>query len=324
MTQNTAENIQPIDIKKRLFRFNTLIAIVVAAAIIYIFSRQFDIGKSLAIIAQVNLGLFMLAIFAFYISLPLRGYRWQELLKETGIKLPVIDLTRYYFLAWFANCILPAKIGDIYRAYLLKKNRNAPFSLSLGVLFSERVFDLATTASLFLLGGIFYFDKLDQPKLKSALIDGLVAIAFITIAFIIFSWRSEFFKRFIPGKIRRYYELFSEGLLRSPRKIPAITAESLIIWLTEALRLYLVAWALGMRIDFLLAVFISQAALIIMSIPLTPGGLGLVEILMTLLLSRAGFGGDGAAAIVIADRLISYWSLIILGGLHYLLSPRSR
>jgi uncharacterized protein (TIRG00374 family) len=324
MEMTKQESAQEVSIKSKLLRPGNLIAVVVAAVVIYIFLKRFHFVEAMTIIGKANIWLFLAALVIFYVSLPLRGHRWKVLLNGSNINLPQWDLTRYYFLAWFANCILPARIGDIYRAYLLKKNKEISVSLSLGVLFSEKIFDLATTAILVLLGGYFYFDKIGDPQLRSIILNGLWIIGVVVILFAVFSWRSGLLKRLLPTRFHSIYELFSQGLFKSPRLIPLISVESFVIWLTEAGRLFLVAWALGLHIDFLLAIFISQASLIIMSLPLTPAGLGLVELLMFTLLSQTGSTGDMAAAVVIADRLISFWSLIILGGIHYLMSSRSR
>jgi uncharacterized membrane protein YbhN (UPF0104 family) len=321
---NQPEEKDHIDIKKRFFRLNTFIALTVSAIIIYIFITRFDLTGAAYIIKSSNLLLLICGLVIFYIFLPLRGYRWKELLSTAKIDLPTLELTRFYLLAWFVNSILPARIGDIYRAYLLKKNRTISFSLSLGVIFSERIFDLATTAILVISGGLFYLDQVTAPDLHGPLIKGLIIIGIIVLLFVLFSWRAGWVQRFLPRKLQAYYESFTKGLFRSPARLPIITVESLIIWLSEAGRLYFVAWALGVRIDFMMAVFISQAALIIMSLPITPAGLGLVELLMFTILIPAGFTKETAAAVVIADRLISYWSLIIFGGLHYLFSPRYR
>jgi uncharacterized protein (TIRG00374 family) len=321
---NQTSQVETVDLKKRLFRFNTLIGFIIAAVIIYVFITRFNFDQVISIITSSNPYLLIIALLVFYGFLPVRGHRWHILLKESGICLPVIELSRVYFIAWFANSILPARIGDIYRAYLLKKNRQISFSLSLGVIFSERIFDLAATALLVLVGGIFYMNHIASPELKSRLTIGLIVIACIVIAFAVFSWQAGWFYRFLPEKFQKHYESFRRGLFRSPARLPFLSLESLLIWLSEAGRLYFVAWALGYRIDFLLALFVSQAALIIMSLPLTPAGLGLVELLMFGILIPAGLSRDAAAAIVIADRLISYWSLIILGALHYIISPRYR
>ncbi len=324
MNMAQVEEKERIDIKQRFFRFNTLIALVVSVIIIYIFLTRFDLTGTASIIKNSNLFLLICGLVTFYVFLPLRGYRWKGLLSEAKINLPTLELTRFYLLAWFANSILPARIGDIYRAHLLKKNRAISFPLSLGVIFSERIFDLAITAILVISSGILYLNLVTAPELHGLLLKGMIIICLVVGLFVLFSWRAGWLQRFIPHKFRSYYESFTKGLFRSPARLPIISIESLIIWLSEAGRLFFVAWALGVRIDFMLAVFISQASLIIMSLPFTPAGLGLVELLMFTVMIPAGFTKEAAGAVVIADRLISYWSLIIFGGLHYLFSPRCR
>ena len=147
---------QSVNIKQKFFRLNTLAAFLIAAVVVYIFLTRFDIGETVSIIKNSNIMLIFLGTVVFYGFIPLRGYRWRDLLIESNISQPTMVLTRIYFLAFFVNAILPARIGDIYRAYLLKKKRNVSFSLSIGVLFSERIFDLASTALLVLISGYFY------------------------------------------------------------------------------------------------------------------------------------------------------------------------
>ena len=322
MTQAIQE--QKVNIKQKFFRFNTLIGFLIGGAVIYVFITRFNFTDIITLIKGSNPIYIIIGAVVFYGFLPLRGYRWKALLRESDIELPTLELTRIYFLAWFVNSILPARIGDIYRAYLLKKNRDISFPLSLGVLFSERIFDLATTALLVLIGGIFYLDRIASPDLRNSIITGLLIIVTIVLLFAFFSWRSKWLFRFLPASFHKHFESFSKGLFRSPAKIPIITIQSLLIWLSEAGRLYFIAWAIGCPIDFLLAIFVSQTALILMSLPLTPAGLGFVELLMYAVLLPLGFSKETTVAIIIADRLISYWSLIIFGGLHYILSPRCR
>jgi uncharacterized protein (TIRG00374 family) len=118
--------------------------------------------------------------------------------------------------------------------------------------------------------------------------------------------------------------LFQGGLFKSPSLVPAVAMMTLVIWLCEAARLYLVFKAFNIEAGFMMALFISQASLLLMSLPLSPAGLGLVELLMLKILTSINMTSELAAAVTIADRLISYWSLILSGGIVYLLSPRAR
>ena len=67
--------------------------------------------------------LLLAAFGVFYLGFPLRGLRWQMLLQATGqLDHRVKDSTEILFLSWLVNCLVPAKLGDVYRAYLLKIN----------------------------------------------------------------------------------------------------------------------------------------------------------------------------------------------------------
>jgi uncharacterized membrane protein YbhN (UPF0104 family) len=313
-----------IGLKENLLKPRTLLGFVVAAVVIYIFLRNFDLASALKSISAANPLLLILAAIAFYSSLPLRGMRWGALLRPSGEDIGYLPLSHYYFLAWFANAILPARIGDVYRAYLLKRNKSVPISLSLGVIFSERVFDLAVTAILLILSGSYFWGALKNGAQQRYLIGGLWAVAGLVAVFVISIFLLPRLSRIAPAKWRDKIELFAAGIFKWPALLPKIGSMTVLIWLSEALRLYLVFLAFGIKAGFLVALFISQASLILMSIPLSPAGLGLVEFMMLKLLSTASMSTSLAGAVTITDRLISYWSLVAFGGITYLLSPRVR
>ena len=79
----------------------------------------------------------------FYLGFPLRGLRWAILIRGTGYPLKVRDATEIIFISWLVNCLVPAKLGDIYRAYLLKINSTGVAeSRTFGTVFIERILDL--------------------------------------------------------------------------------------------------------------------------------------------------------------------------------------
>jgi uncharacterized protein (TIRG00374 family) len=89
-------------------------------------------------------------------------------------------------------------------------------------------------------------------------------------------------------------------------------------WLLDAGSLWVFVWAFGQRagIDALLVSY--GLANVLAAIPLTPGGLGVVEAVLTS--SLVGFGTPRAVAIlgVISWRLVNFWLPIPIGGLAYL------
>ena len=100
--------------------------------------------------------LFLLAAFAvYYLTFPLRGLRWHFVLGRVGTHVRLLAATEILFLSWFVNCVVPAKLGDLYRAYLLKGNYGASISRTVGTIFIERIADIIVIFGLALAAGFW-------------------------------------------------------------------------------------------------------------------------------------------------------------------------
>ena len=105
-----------------------------------------------ALIGGANPALVLVAFLVFYIGFPLRGLRWSILLRGTGFRIGVKDSTEIIYLSWLVNCVVPAKLGDLYRAYLLRINSDASLSRTFGTVFIERILDIFTIALMGIAG----------------------------------------------------------------------------------------------------------------------------------------------------------------------------
>ena len=116
---------------RRLRQPRTILSLVLPIVLIWFFARSlpgFNLAELPAKILAANGLLLLLAFVIFYAGFPIRGLRWAVLVKATGYPLRTRDSTEIIFISWLVNCLVPAKLGDLYRAYLLKLN--AAVSLS--------------------------------------------------------------------------------------------------------------------------------------------------------------------------------------------------
>ena len=74
--------------------------------------------------------------------------------RRAASDLRVRDSSEIIFLSWLVNCLVPAKLGDVYRAYLLKINSPVSLSRTFGTVFIERVLDLFAIVVLGLAAGL--------------------------------------------------------------------------------------------------------------------------------------------------------------------------
>src|SRR5919199_5001085 len=152
---------------RRMFRLRNVASFLLALVVLYLVYRQLlglDRGEMWASMRGASAGLFALAFAVFYCSFPLRALRWKALLGNvgcdhaTGCPIPsALGLTRIMYLAWFANCVTVARLGDVYRGYLLKKTSGVSFAVTLGTILAERLLDLLVMAAMMGAGVLVIF-----------------------------------------------------------------------------------------------------------------------------------------------------------------------
>ena len=322
---------------RRLRQRRTILSIAVPLAIIvvavafnwtYLQEVPGDIG-------QANLLLVLLAFVIYYVGFPLRGWRWTRLLRSVGYKVRVKDGTEILFLSWLVNCIVPAKLGDLYRAYLLKLNSPVSATRTLGTVFMERILDLIAVAALGILAGYWRFrgNLNDLPPFAQLLFAiGVLVVVALIVALVVMR---NFGRRVIaalplPHRVVDLYDRFEEGVFGSVglRGLPLLGLMTGVIWLTEGLRLYFVVRALGFGdVDLGLsgAMFVALIGSLLTAIPFTPGGIGLVEGGMGLVLTKVFTASPAhALSVVLVDRTISVFSIVVLGSIAYVLSSKPR
>jgi len=110
--------------------------------------------------------------------------------------------------------------------------------------------------------------------------------------------------------------------------VPPLLGLTGMIWATEGFRLWFVVLALGfpdVQLGISGAFFVAFIGSLLTAVPLSPAGLGAVELGVVGVLTLAyGVPAQEAATIVIVDRLISVFSVIVIGSIVYVVSGKRR
>jgi uncharacterized protein (TIRG00374 family) len=242
--------------------------------------------------------------------------------------MSVQGLTEIIYISWFVNCVVPAKLGDLYRAYLAKLWVHISWTKTMGTVLAERIVDILVLSLVMAITGFIVFhDRLGHVSLILLLGVGLALAG--TAALVAMKTLSQQIRRLLPARFVDRYIAFEEGALQSFRRLPTLFGLTAIIWLLEGGRLQLVFASLGLHssqissIPFVPMLFFALGTAVLTTIPFTPGGLGLVEIGLGSLMIYLGIPKADAAAVVLVDRLLSYYSVAFFGFIVYLLSKRS-
>jgi glycosyltransferase 2 family protein len=328
-------DIEGMSLARRLRQPRTILSIAIPIVVIAVFVsiNGAQLSKVPSLVLGANPWLVLAAFLIFYAGFPLRGLRWATLLRGTGQHVSTRDSTEIIFLSWLVNCVVPAKLGDVYRAYLVKINSStASMSRTLGTVFIERALDVFAIATLGLAAGYWSFRSGLPPAIQVVFGVGVVVVA--VLAFGLLTMRN-FGRQIIvrlpfPHQVLELYDRFEEGVFGAivTRHLPKLGLLTGLIWMTEGIRLFLVVQALGfadVSLGLSGAVFVALIGSLLTAVPLSPAGLGIVEAGVVGVLHVAyGVPLPEATAIALLDRVISVFSIIVFGSIAYAVSAKPR
>jgi uncharacterized membrane protein YbhN (UPF0104 family) len=225
-------------------------------------------------------------------------------------------------LAWFANCVVPAKLGDVYRGFLLKRRSNAPMTTSMGTIAAERLIDLVVLVVLLGASGLIVFGRHFPSGTRSVVIYGGATVLVLLIGVGLLGLFRNHLMGLLPARLAAPVNRIQRGLFENLRDPWPSVGYSVVIWSLDGTRMFLVAWSLDEVLPPSTALFIALVGSLAAVSPITPAGLGVVEAVLISVLTFVGVGDDTAAAVTILDRMISYWSLIVVGLPLYVLHVR--
>jgi len=315
-----------VSLREKLLDKKTLLSFALSFGILYLFLTRIDLGAAWEVMKSTNPLLYLLAFMLYYAAYPVRGLRWKRLLENTGFTLGTGDSTEILFISWFANCLVPAKLGDLYRGYLLKKNFTTSMSKAIGTIFVERTFDIVTLVVLLSLSGILSFEGRLPGTVTTALRIGLLLSVVLIVILGGLRYFRDFIVRFSPRRFSDIFMRFEEGVTHSlvARTTPVLTIYTVIIWAFEVGTLYLVTRAISLHLALPIVIFVALAASLLTSIPITPAGLGAVELAITGLLILVSVPSDVSVSVALLYRIVSYWSLIAIGGIVFVISKKTK
>lgn len=339
----------PPALGSRLASRRTALSLGVAAILVGAFLYSQDpatLADAARRIRGANPWLYLAALATYYLAFPVRARRWRILLGNAGsdtARLPsTLALAEIIYLSWFVNSIVPAKLGDVYRGWLVRRTGGVPWSTAMGTIVAERMLDLIVLTVLMVLTGLAtYGDVLARgvdggtvacirrgaglDDLGCTLFDvfllGGAAVIGMLAALIVVARFGGHLERVLPDRAGRLYLRFADALVLSFGRFGPLLGLSAAAWMAEGMAFWLVGLALGYRLPLPLVVFFSLLQAFITAIPLTPGGLGF-EPLLTGALRLRGFAGSAALAMTGLYRTISYGSLLVGGAVVYVARRR--
>jgi uncharacterized protein (TIRG00374 family) len=234
------------------------------------------------------------------------------------------------------NNIYPARAGELLRAYVLRRKEEVPISASLATIIVERAFD-----GIVMLAFVF----LNLPELATLTVDSgfagsirslaLVGAGVFMGAVVVFLLMAIFpdqanrviawlIERLVPGRWRESLlgiaKRFLEGLasLRSPGDVLMVLLSSVVIWLFETGKYWLVMHAFTFEVSFFALMLMNGIVNLATTIPSAPGYIGTFDAPGIAVLEAYGVGQALAAGYTLVLH-VALWLPITLLGAYYML-----
>ena len=281
-----------------------LISLIVSLGFLWYALRDLHLGEVWAALRRANYWWLIPGVVVYFVSVWFRAWRWGFLLRSSK-RVSANRLFPVVVIGYMGNDILPFRLGEVLRAYVLwrKEGINVGTTLTTAVL--ERLFD-GLTMVLFVLFSLLFIPL-------SAFLRRLVVVASAVffgalVVFLFLAAQPDLLRRIaevltgrlVPARVRPsllgLVEGIVEGLesLRSGRDVLVIFGVTLWVWVLETAKYWLVSFAFAdLHLPYIAVLLMGGAVNLLTALPSLPGYIGTFELGIKIL---EGIGAPSSSA----------------------------
>ena len=310
------------------------LGVLLSGALIYLTLRGISAEEVARRLSTSDPLLFAAAIFCATAIFALRARRWQTILEPAADRVPFGPLWRATAIGMMVNNVVPARAGEVARAYALTKEARVPFPAALASLVVDRLFDavvLLLLAALALLDPALSGEQTlaGRPVSSFALGSLLFVGALVVALYLLVFFPAALLRLFalLAGRISpavaerggRMLVTFIAGLsvLRSPGRFVAVFGWTVAHWVLNALGFWLAFRAVGITAPFSAALFLQAFIALGTAVPALPGFFGVFEYMSVQGLAVYGVGQQQAATWAIGYHILSFIPITLIGVYYF-------
>ncbi|MGB9937686.1 MAG: lysylphosphatidylglycerol synthase transmembrane domain-containing protein [Methanobacterium sp.] len=290
--------------------------ILFAVAVYLIMGIYADFDNLLFDIKQFNWMFFVIMIILTTMAYFIRFIKWNFFLKSIGVNLNLKD-NLFVFFSGLGMIITPAKVGEIWKGWLIRDINGESLSKTVPVVIIDRVTDLIGLIILSALGILYYKEGSYILLILIVMFIGFfAAIKSKKISSKIISILENRAGKYSKD-VKSMHMTFEE--LMSPKNMTLMSFLSAFAWFFECLALFFVIIGFGESISVLISTFVFSFASLAGAVSMIPGGLGVAEATFSGLLQYFGLTATVSVGVAIIIRFGTLWYGAILGFSIYLI-----
>jgi uncharacterized protein (TIRG00374 family) len=306
--------------KHKLF---TLIGFAISVVLLYFSLRETHFNEIWSTMRKANVALAFLPLVFIGTAISLSSFRWSRV---AGKAVRFREAFTAMLIGMFVNNVLPLRLGEVARGYVLSRKKGLSFTYSCSTVALDRFFDL--TGLLLLTLTSLVLPSFPRSTLPGPIYDGIYVVLGVLVFFILLiillsrqSLSERLSKRFVPNEksflsrlTKRVVEV-QDNLRRigSPLTIVFFVIMSFCSWFSMSMGLYVVTRALGVSVPFACIPFVCAMLNFGITIPSSPGYVGVYQALIVYLLSIFGVSKSEGFAVSILYHASWYVPYTVVG-----------
>jgi len=248
------------------------------------------------------------------VELTIRAERWRVLLHPSA-PVPLRSAFAYLSIGYFANLLLPARLGDVARAYLAARSFGISTLVTLGTVVVERVSDTAVILLVVLVAGLAVAPSSQvagwAELIAVVAVIGLVAVAVVGTLLL----RSGLLDRRFGRQMRAVVARIAEGgaALRRPSGAALVLGLTVLPFGAAVCTFGAISSALGLPLDPVEWALVLGVVALSTAIPAAPGSLGTYEFAGVTVLGILGIEPSQALAATVLIHVMALVPSALLG-----------
>jgi glycosyltransferase 2 family protein len=268
------------------------VGLAISAGLLALLLRGVEPAALGAALGSADLRFLPPAVGLYFVAVGIRSRRWQLLLPPGAASTGV--LYRALLVGFTLNNLLPVRLGEVGRAYLLGRWRGVPYGVSAASLVVERVLDGLALAAL-LLASLLVVPAPGYVLGVGLVVGSLFAVGGAVV--LLGATNHAALTRLVtavggrlPGRLGAVGQSLGLGfvdglrLVRGGGLLARLVGLSLLSWLCELSLYYVLMFAFPMPRSFGLAVLAGAGANFATLVPSSPGYVGTFDGALTRLL----------------------------------------
>jgi glycosyltransferase 2 family protein len=296
-----------------------ILGISIGVFFLWLVLRQTSWEQVRIILSKSNLGWLLVALSFYTIDLLVRVSRWRVLLSDVKM-LSFKSVGVALLVGYAANNILPARLGELFRADFAGRRYYLSRSAVVGSIFVERVLDGLIVVLCLGLGRLFVPE---QAVLSSLTAIAALVFGGIFVALWLLSRKAglEWVERLPPAITKRILS-FRQGLsVMRGAGFGRVLSLSLIVWFFEGMMFWSVLKAVDISLGWKEILTVIGVASLSTLIPSAPGFVGTYQYAFAFTVELFGYQSARGVAAATAIQIFLLGSVTLLGmGLYLFLN----